>query len=436
MKPALATFALILLGSTLSADDWPQWMGPGRDNVWREDGILESFPEGGPRSVWRTPIAGGYAGPAVAGGRVYVTDYVTAENVKVENFQRNEFTGIERVHCLDERTGQPLWQHEYPVRYTMSYPAGPRCTPNIDGDKVYTLGGEGNLLCFSADTGDVIWSKDLPKDYNAKTPLWGYAAHPLIDGEKLISLAGGTGSHAVAFDKQTGEEIWRTLTASEQGYSPPTIVESGGTRQLILVRPDAVSSVNPETGEEYWSVPYEASNGSIIMSPVHHDDFLYVGGFSNKNLLVRLAGDTPSATVEWRDLKKQGISPVNVQPFLDRDVLYGFDQNGLLYAMQLQTGERLWETTEPLRTRRRLQSGTAFIVKQADRFWLFTEQGELVIAELSPEGYKEIDQAQVIEPTNAAFGRDVVWSMPAYANRRAYIRNDNEIICVDLSAQQ
>jgi outer membrane protein assembly factor BamB len=426
----------ILLFPTLGrGDDWPQWMGPKRDNVWRETGLLDKFPAGGPRVVWRVAVAGGYTGPAVADGRVFVTDYVTEDNVKVDNFDRNEFTGIERVWCLDEATGKENWHHEYPVKYTMSYPAGPRTTPNIDDDKVYTLGGEGNLICFQVETGDVVWKKDLPKEYGTKTALWGYASHPLIDGNKLICLAGGAGTHVVALDKESGREIWRSSSAPEQGYSPPTIIDVAGKRQLLLVRPSAFSAVNPETGEEYWSVPYEATSGSVIMSPVRWGQNVYVGGYSNKSLLVSLGEDRPAAEIEWRDKPQHGISPVNVQPFVNDGVMYGFDQNGRMYGVELPSGKRLWETTEPV-SKRPVYSGTAFIVRQGDagdRYWMFTENGDLIIANLTPKGYEEIDRTHLIEPTNTAFGRDVVWCMPAFANRRMYVRNDDECICVDLA---
>ncbi len=378
-------------------------------------------------------MAGGYAGPAVATGRVIVTDYVTAENVQVGNFERKEFSGVERVLCLDETNGHEVWKHEYPVKYTMSYPAGPRCTPIVHDGKVYTLGGEGNLICFDLQRGEVIWQKDLVREYNTKAALWGYASHPLIDGQKLICLVGGEGSHVVAFHKDTGEELWRSLTSNEQGYSPPTIIQAGGKRQLILLRPDAVTSVDPETGTEYWSVPYEATNGSIIMSPIQAGDYLYAAGYSNKNMLLKLATDSPAAEVQWQDLPKQAISPVNVQPILDHDVIYGLDQNGAFIAFEIRSGKRLWETPAPLAEDRPVQTGTVFIVRQSNRYWLFTDQGDLIIAQLSRDGFTELDRAHVIEPTNVAFGRDVVWSMPAYANRHAYIRNDKQCICVDLS---
>jgi outer membrane protein assembly factor BamB len=426
--------SLLLLVATLAtavADDWPQWMGPSRDNVWRESEIIKAFPTGGPKILWRTEIAGGFAGPAVADGKVFVTDYVTGDNVRVSNFDRKEFTGTERVLCLDESSGHVLWKHEYAVRYTISYPAGPRCTPNVDGNRVYTLGAEGHLFCFDILSGDVVWQKNLKQDYRAKTPLWGYAAHPLIDGNKLLTLAGGAGSHAVALNKLTGAEIWRTGTSPEQGYSPPTIIEHAGVRQLLLLRPDAVTSVNPENGREYWSVPYKASSGSMIMSPVVAGEYVYVAGFNKQSVMIKMASDKPAATEIWRG-KKNIICPVNVQPFLVDDVLYGFDQKGVMRGIRIPDGERLWETTDVF-GRRPADSATAFIVRHENYFWLFNELGELIIARLSPQGFEEIDRAKVIEPSNVAYGRDVVWSMPAFASKHAYIRNDDEIICVDLA---
>jgi outer membrane protein assembly factor BamB len=432
-------FGLVVLGSAIAvADDWPQWMGPQRDNVWREQGLVDEFPEGGPRVVWRSPLAGGYAGPAVADGKLFVTDYVTKENVKVDNFDRKASTGVERVLCLDAKTGKELWKHDYPVTYTISYPAGPRCTPIVEGDKVYTLGAEGNLICFKTTNGDVLWQKDLPKEYNTKTAMWGYASHPLIDGDKFLCLAGGPGTHAIALNKDTGEQIWGKLTSPEQGYSPPLIIEAGGKRQLILARINALTSVDPETGDEFWSIPYEATSGSLIMTPVRSSNYLYVGGYNKQSLMVKLAEDATNADIVWRNKNQHGLSPVNVQPFVDGDTMYGFDQDGVMYGVEIPSGKRLWDTTEPV-SERPVYSGTAFIVRHGDegnRYWLFNERGELIIANLTPGGYEEVDRTpSLLAPTNQAFGRDVVWSMPAFANRRMYVRNDEECICVDLAKE-
>ena len=427
-----ACCAVVIAPLPLPADEWPQWMGPGRDNVWREDGVLEALPAAGPRVVWRVPIAGGYAGAAVAGGRVFVTDYVTAADVKVANFERKTSTGTERVLCLDEATGQLLWKHEYPVTYTIAYPAGPRCTPTVDGDRVYTLGAEGDLFCFDAATGKVVWSRDLKKDYATKAALWGWASHPLVDGEKLICIAGTDAAHAVAFDTRTGKELWRAGTAPEQGYVPPSIIEAAGVRQLVLVKPDGVYAVDPDTGKLLWETPYNADNGSIIMTPVRIGDHLYVGGYQGKNLLLKLKADAPGVDVVWRNKPKQGISAVNVQPFVADGIVYGFHESGELRAMRIPEGDFAWRGDGPLGARPQ-GSGTAFITRHRDRFFLFTETGDLVIAKLTPAGYEELSRAHLIEPTNVAFGRPVVWCAPAYANRSIVVRNDAEIIRVSLA---
>lgn len=433
MSRWLAVVFLLSITPAL-ADDWPQWMGPRRDNIWREEGLIDKFPVGGPKVVWRVPVAGGYAGPAVANGKVFVCDYITGDDVKIANFERKEFTGTERVLCLDQATGKELWKHEYPVKYTISYPAGPRCTPSVHNGKVYTLGAEGNLFCLDVETGKILWQKDFNKDYHTKAALWGYAAHPLVDGKKLICVVGGEGTHTVAFDLETGDEIWHNFNSPEQGYSPPTIIEAGSVRQLISCKPNGVTSSDPETGKEYWSVPYTATSGSIIMSPVKSGDYLYVGGYSDQSLMLRLDSAKPAAEILWGNERKHGMSPINVQPIVVDDVIYGVDQNGNMMAVAVPSGERLWETSAPI-SKRRENNGTAFIVRQGDRYWLFNDSGDLIIAKLSKEGYEELDRANIIKPTNNAFGRDVVWCMPAFADRKLFVRNDAECICVDLAAE-
>src|SRR6516225_7587775 len=153
----LAVAALFGLAAGAFADDWPQWLGPQRDGVWRETGILDRFPKDGPKVRWRTPLGGGYAGPAVAGGRVYVTDRVLAPGVRNPDnpFGRDKLAGKERVLCLDEATGKVLWEHAYDCTYTISYPAGPRTTPVVHGGKVYAVGAMGDLYCLDAGTGKV-----------------------------------------------------------------------------------------------------------------------------------------------------------------------------------------------------------------------------------------------------------------------------------------
>ena len=431
MKNLLVLALTVIMVPTAFGDDWPQWMGPKRDNIWRETGLLDSFPKNGPKYVWRTKIAGGYAGPAVGNGKVIITDYVTSENVQVPNFDRNVFSGTERVHCLNEKTGKIEWSHQYAVKYNISYPGGPRCTPNIEGNKVYTLGAVGHLFCFDINSGKILWSKDLCKEYDTEPALWGYAAHPLIYGDTILTLAGGKGSHIVAFDKNTGKEVWKALTSEGRGYAPPTIIKAAGIEQLICLHPEGITSISPKNGKKYWSLPYTADNTSIIMSPVRWNDYIFFGGYSNRNMLVKLDSDEPKAETVFRNKNDFAMSPVNVQPMIVGDMLYGFNSGSLL-GVKMPSCKRIWTTSAPV-SEEPLHAGTAFIVKQGDRFWLFNEKGDLIIAKLTPKGYKEIDRMQILKATGRAFRRSVVWSQPAFANRKIYALNDNEIVCVDLA---
>ena len=424
-----------LVCGQLMAEDWPQWQGPNRANKWVAENIIDKFPEDGPAVLWRSPVANGYAGPAVVGNRLYVTDFVTEADVKVSNFDRNPAEGVERVMCVDATSGEMVWKHETPVKYAISYPSGPRTTPLVEGDRVYTLGAEGHLICFARESGEVVWERELKEDYKTTSALWGYVSHPLIDGNRLICTVGGEGSHTVAFDKQTGKELWKYGTASEQGYSPPSIITFARTRQLILMSPDWIASVNPTNGEEYWTKPYQATSGSIIMTPVQYKDYLFVGGYSKNNLMLRLSRERPGAEVVFQGQAKLALSPVNVQPFVKGDFMYGIDQDGWFRVVKMPSGERVFRTGQPI-AERAFGSGTAFFVEHEDRYFMFTQNGELVIGTIAPEGITVIDRAKVLEPTNNAFGRPVLWSAPAYANGKMYVRNDEECICVELTKQQ
>ncbi|MCA9005178.1 MAG: PQQ-binding-like beta-propeller repeat protein, partial [Planctomycetaceae bacterium] len=186
-------------------DDWPQWGGPEHDLVWRETGIVKTLPTTGvlPR-VWSTRIGEGYAGPAVAevDSRwcVFVTDRIFKQRVS-----------FERVLCLDADSGKIIWKYEYPVEYSVSYPAGPRSTPVIHDGRVYTVGAQGHLLCLDAKKGNVLWGKNFVTEYGTQLPTWGMVASPLVDGDQLITLVGGQqNSLVVSFDRKTGKELWRS----------------------------------------------------------------------------------------------------------------------------------------------------------------------------------------------------------------------------------
>ncbi|MEM7145087.1 MAG: PQQ-binding-like beta-propeller repeat protein [Verrucomicrobiota bacterium] len=442
--PLTLTLAALCSFPTLApADDWSQWLGPNRDATWNETGILEKFPDGGPKVLWRTPVAWGYAGPAVADANVFLMDYVI-ESGEIENNPgaRDMLTGKERVRCFDGKTGEEIWAHTYDRPYAVSYGGGPRCTTTVADGKVFALGAEGNLWCLDQKDGSVIWSHDLPKEYNTETPIWGYAAHPLVHNDLVYCVVGGEGSVAVAFDKETGEERWRALSAPEPGYCPPTLINHAGVDQLLIWDPKTINSLNPETGDVYWSLPLQPSYAMSIMAPRKAGNILFASGIGRVGAAIELDDDKPAASFLWRANPKQGVFAANSTPYLLDDMIYGPDiDTSALIGAKLSDGTRLWETTVPVIAqdlRSRARHGTAMLTYHPDteNFFIFNEIGDLIIAKLTPEGYTEIDRFHAVAPTNNAFDRPVVWTTPAYADKSAFIRNDKELIRVDLSADQ
>jgi outer membrane protein assembly factor BamB len=422
-------------------NEWPQWMGPRRDGVWREEGVLEKFPEGGPKVRWRTPVGAGYSGPAVAGGKVFITDRLLADGVKNPDdpFKRGSIAGFERVLCLNEADGKILWQHKYDCAYTVSYASGPRTTPVVSGGKVYTLGTEGHLLCLDAKDGKLLWERLLTKDYGVESPMWGFSSHLLLDGPRVIATVGGVGQTVVAFDKDSGKEVWKAVSSPQPGYSAPVMINAGGTRQLIVWTPAALCSLNPETGKEYWSEKFEIKMGMNISMPRHADDLLLVSSFFNGSMMMRLDPAKPAATLLWRiggknENKTEGLHSVMATPFIERGHIYGVCSYGQLRCLEATSGKRVWETFAATGGAE-ARWGHAFIIKNGDRYFLPNELGDLIIAKMSPKGYEEISRAHLLAPTNKAQARDVVWSHPAFANKSIYARNDKEIVCVSLARE-
>ncbi len=412
----------------LAADEWPQWRGPGRDGVWKETGIVEKLPGPSIPLRWRAPISSGYTGPTVAGGRVYVMDRRTAPKE------------VERVLCFDWKTGRELWTHTYDCAYEVSYAAGPRASVSIDDGRAYALGTMGHFHCYDAAGGKVLWAKDLRAEYRARVPIWGIAAAPLVDGNLVILQAGGAGGACmVALDKKTGAEKWRALD-DRPSYSAPIVIEQAGRRLLVVWTGDNVVGLDPASGKVYWRYPFKPRRMVInVPTPVVDRDRLFVTSFYDGALLLRLRQDEPAVEKVWR---RAGESETNTDalhamistPLLEGDYVYGVDSYGEFRCLDAKSGDRVWEDLTPVPKAR---WATIHMVRNGRRIWMFNERGELIVSELSPQGFREISRTKLIEPTREQLSQrgGVCWSHPAYAYKHVFARNDRELVCASLAAE-
>jgi len=444
-RMVVCAVAVLMVVSSVDADDWPQWRGPNRDGVWRETGIVSRLdaPDGRLPLRWQKDIGAGYSGPTVADGRVYVSDRISNDKE------------LERVHCFDFKTGKSIWKHAYEAEYgRISYKSGPRTSVLIDpaepGEKVssraYSLGGVGHLHCYDAATGKVLWKRNLTSDYKIRMPRWGIAASPIVVGHLLILQIGGSdGACIIGLDKRTGAERWRALE-DDASYVAPIMVQQASKRVLVCYTSDNLVGMDPKTGKVYWSYAMPGSKWPISVStPVVYkagqDQVIFTTNAHVGSALVKLESDKLAVTEIWR--RNGQNHPDNMHsliptPVILRGHIYGTHSRGELRCLELMTGKRVWESTEPVKLDR---FATIHMVAQGDtgdRVWIFNEHGELIIAELTASKYQEISRAKLIAPTQPGLPSrraGVTWSHPAFAYRHVFARNDRQLVCADLSAK-
>jgi len=398
-----------------TAEDWPRWRGPRGDGTWNGPALPEKWPEGGLRQMWRQDIGGGYAGVSVAGGRVYAMDRVT------------EPAEVERVLCYDAANGKLLWENKYAVAYgKLEYGNGPRAAPTVFEGRVYTLGAVGHVLCLDATTGKVIWSHDMIREYAARRPEWGFAASPVIF-ENLVVIHTGAEPNGsfIAFDRNTGREVWRSLP-DPAGYCTPIVIEHADRRQLVCWTPENVCGLDARTGTKLWSVPYKVTMGVSIATPIFHDGIVFVSGYWEGSKAVRLGREASDHALAWEE--NRWLRGLMSQPLVRGGYAYLLDKHHGLVCFELATGNKLWDDGNQMTPRGRNPQASMVWLGDGDRAIILNSDGDLILARLTPEKYHEQSRTNIIRPGERA----PIWAHPAYAEDFIYARSDTELICVAL----
>lgn len=381
-----------------------------------------------PQLNWIEEIAGGYSGPTVVDGKVYVMDRVAEPNQ------------IERVHCFDKATGKNVWTHQYDAVYQgIGYPAGPRASVTIHDGKAYSIGSMGHAFCFDAANGSVIWSIDFNTQYkivaNKRMPIWGISASPLIVGSNVVFHVGGSdGACVVAIDCESGKETWRSLEDRAQ-YSAPVLMDHNNMKSIVCWTGDSVAAMAPETGEVNWRYEFKPRNMPIgVATPLVKDGHVFVTSFYDGSLMLKVNDDGKSVTKVWsavgpnEKMTKSLQSIISTPIWLD-DHIYGVDSYGQLRCLEAKTGNRVWENLEAVPKAR---WSTIHFVKNGtdgDTIWMFNERGEIMLGKLSPKGFEELSRHKIIDPTRGQLRQrgGVCWSHPAFSGSDIFVRNDKEI---------
>ena len=436
---SFASLCVFAFSTSSVGQDWPQWNGPTRDGRLPKEFVAQPIPKQGLNLKWKQPVGYGYSGPSVVNGRVFVTDY-QLESGKITNNagSRDRLTGKERIVCLDAKTGESEWTYAYDRKYSLSYPGGPRAAPVVLDGTVIALGAEGDLICLSAESGQVIWKRQLAEEYKTEKPMWGYASVPLVIGDQLICLAGGQGSLVVSFNRKTGKELWRALSSDEIGYCPPALISHGGVSQLLVWSPEKISSLNTTNGQIYWEQPFKPDYGMSVAPPILSGDLLFASGEGISGMF-RLSSNPPHATAMWKGDPKNSLGLSNTSAIFDDGYIYGADyKSGALICVRQSDGTRMWQSalsTTGVDRERGVSNASAYLIKaDGSNYFILSETGDFISARLTPSGYEETGRFHAIDPTNTSAGRNVLWTFPAIAEGCLFVRNDNELRCFTMES--
>lgn len=392
--------------------DWPNWRGMNQAGIWQDVELPETL---GPKNIqkrWSRKIGGGYAGISVKGERILTMD-------------RSEDKKAERVLCFAAKTGRLLWEWKYKTDYgDLSYDNGPRATPTIAGDAVYTLGATGIVHCLSLAEGKKLWSVDCEASFKAKRPIWGHASSALVRGDLVyLHIGGRPNATVVALDSKSGEVRWKALS-DRPGYSTPLPVSMHGKTQLLTWTADNLASLSPESGKPLYKEPFKTSNYDVaIISPVPIGNSVFISGYWDGSIFF----DIDKNMRPRKAWKTKALNCLMATPLHLDNHLYALDKRDGLLCLSLKDGSVVWKDGHQMTTKERNpHASMVWGDKKLGRAVILNARGDLLIAQLSPKGYREQGRVHLID------GR-WIWSHPAFSGQNIYARSDTEIICVTIS---
>ena len=386
------------LASYLPAADWPQWRGPNRNGISLEM-VSAAWPVEGPGVLWRASVGTGFSSISISRGRVYTMGNTNNEDT---------------VWCFDAKTGEHVWHYSYAAPLGPQwYEGGPGSTPTVEGNRAVTISKWGDVFCFDAAKGTVLWQRDLRRD-GVKTNRWGFAGSPLIWGDLVILNAGSAG---IALDRDTGRIVWSNGT-NAAGYASPTRFETGGTEAVLIFAAKHLVALEAQNGRELWRQFWETGWDTNNTDPLIWHERIFISSFTRGCGLLSVQNGKPEV-LYTNKLMHMHLSPGVVLG----DYLYAFNgeakQETDLRCLYLPTGEVKWMSKDP---------AFGSLILAQGKLILLSDKGELLLAEASPAEFKPLVRAKVLS--------GVCWTAPALANGQLYVRNARgELRCLELEAR-
>lgn len=409
-------FLLVSTALSVVADDWPQWRGPQRNGVSQETGLLKEWPKNGPKLRWKVnDVGSGYSTPAVVGERLYLLGNEGLENEFVQALAVKDAKRVWQTRL--GKVGNPKQQPSFPAA---------RSTPTVEGEVLYALGSDGDLVCLEIGAGKMRWQKNLRSDFSGKPGEWAYSESPLIDGDALVCTPGGSEATLVALNKKTGDLIWKCATpeGDEAAYASAIIVEAGGVKQYVQLLPKGLVGVEAKTGKFLWRYGKPVSRyGANIPTPVASDGYIYCGSAGTGGGAVKLKAKDGSFDPEQVYFESKLPTAIGGAVKIG-GFLYGTTPQAML-CIEFATGKVKWEERA---------LGAASLCYADGRLYLHGENGDVALVETSQESYREKGRFTPPDQPKHSGSMEKAWAYPVVANGHLYIRDHSTLWCYDVRA--